>query len=101
MLSDTIKAIQAILTETYGRKDAKELIDRLQKHEREKLNLTAALHLEEIRARSEEVEPGGGNERILTLLREGNKSLRGKLAECVEDINDVLEELRYCLMEED
>ena len=90
-------------------------IKQLQGFEKEKLNLTAALHLEKIRERNERLdlelesrrgdECGGGggggddetgeDDRVLRLLRQGISELQGKIRDYVEQINDVLEELRY------
>jgi len=89
-------------------------IETLQKFEKEKLNYTAALHLEKIRGRNEVVEreiafqnasaggrEGGGNERIAKLLEESIVSLQGKVTGCVEGINEILEELRYAAADMD
>jgi len=96
-------------------------IQQLQNLEKEKLNLTAALHLEKIRERNEALgvetsqsssqgnqsnagadDHGGndavvldGDERILTLLRKSVVDLEKKIASFEEEINEVLEELRY------
>jgi len=88
-------------------------IETLQGLEKEKLNYTAALHLEKIRGRNEVVEreiasqngggTGGndGNERIAQLLEESIVSLEGKVRGCVEEINEILEELRYAAADMD
>ena len=84
-------------------------IQQLQNLEKEKLNLTAALHLEKIRERNEtlgvESQSGrgsdadavvmDGDERILKLLRKSVVDLEKKIANFEEEINEVLEELRY------
>uniref|UniRef100_A0A7R9VM29 Uncharacterized protein n=1 Tax=Pseudictyota dubia TaxID=2749911 RepID=A0A7R9VM29_9STRA len=99
VLSDTINTIRAILAEKHGRKDLTKLIGKLQRHEKEKLNTTAALHLERIREKNE-VAPDG-DERIRQLLKGGVASLRAKVTELINEINEVLEELRYEMAEEE
>jgi len=99
VLSDTINTIRAILAEKHGRKDLTKLIGKLQRHEKEKLNTTAALHLERIREKNE-VAPDG-DERIRQLLIGGVASLRAKVTELINEINEVLEELRYEMAEEE
>jgi hypothetical protein len=97
VLSDTINTIAFILKEVHKRSDLVTLLSKLQKEEREKLNVTAALHLERIRERN----VAGGDERVSRLLQEGVASLKQKVATCIDAINDVLEEIRYALAEED
>lgn len=102
VLSETIIAIRKALVETHKRKDLETMLTNLQSHEKEKLNLTAALHLERIREKNENVgNVGGADKRISRLLSEGVKSLQGKVASCIEEINEVLEEMRYALLEEE
>jgi len=98
--SDTINVIQRVLEEKHQRHDLKKLIETLQKHEKDKLNLTAALHLERIREKSQQVDTNG-DERITALLRQGISSLRGNIQACVEEINEVIEELRITMVEEE
>jgi hypothetical protein len=96
--SDTINIIQTVLKEpSRNRPDLQQLIATLQTHEKEKLSLTAALHLDRIR----ESQQVGGDERILTLITQAVASLRTKIEACVEQINDVLEEIRYAMVEEE
>jgi hypothetical protein len=97
VLSDTINIIQTALADSRSRKDLRDLIANLQQHEKEKLSLTAALHLDRIR----ESQQVGGDERILELLRLGVVSLRTKIEACVDNINEALEELRYAMVEEE
>lgn len=103
VLSDTINTIRSVLG-----KDAtplKKQIAALQKHEQQKLNFTAALHLEKIREKNESV--GGQNtdadetadDRVVKLLRKGVLSLEQQIQATVESINEVLDELRCLLME--
>lgn len=101
VLSETINLIQGILDGKHQRKDLTVLVAALQNHEREKLNLTAALHLERIRAQNQLLETSEGDERITGFLNEGVASIRRRVATCVEEINDVLEELRYAKLEEE
>lgn len=53
VLSDTINNISQILVENHKRKDLGKIIKDLQSNEKEKLNTTAALHLERIREKNE------------------------------------------------
>ena len=92
VLSDTINIISCILVEKHNRTDLQSLIRALQRQEQEKLNLTAALHLERIRESSHINED---DERVSNLLKEGVILLKKRLAGCVERINEVLEELRF------
>jgi len=109
-----------------GGRDGKEVvkwIEKLQGLEKEKLNYTAALHLEKIRGQNEVVEREiafqnastttggeedrgggvvGGKDRIVAkLLEESIVSLQGKVTGCVEGINEILEELRYAAADMD
>ena len=105
VLSEMINAVQKVLTEKHDRSDLTVLISRLQKGEKEKLNLTAALHLERIRAQSQrqlvEQSMESADTRISSLLHQSVDSLKQKIADIVEDINEVLEELRLSLLEDD
>ena len=56
VLSDTINGAKATLEERHNRKDISTVICQLQKSEGEKLNLTAALHLERLRLRNSELD---------------------------------------------
>jgi hypothetical protein len=104
VLSETIKAVQKTLTDKHDRKDLNLLISRLQRGEKEKLNLTAALHLERIRKQNQqqldEQSMGTADLRILSLLQQGVSSLKQKIAAEVGEINEVLEELHFYFMEE-
>ena len=102
VLSDTINAVKSSLEENNntkqdnGRKEISNFITQLQKCESDKLNLTAALHLERLRLRNLRVGDGDGEDNDVTmkLLTEGIRSLETKIASAVESINEVLEELR-------
>lgn len=70
----------------------------LQNLEREKLNYTAALHLEKIRERNERLNVEAresSDEKVLNLLQQGVMDLQSKISRCIEQINESLEELRY------
>jgi hypothetical protein len=107
VLSDTINAIEGVLVEGHNRRDLQKLLRQLQQHEKEKLNVTAALHLERIRERNQKLQVNnynnnnGGDERVSRLLQEGVTAMKERIATCVEGINEVLEELRYALAEEE
>ena len=114
VLSETVIAVRRLLDDSsrHNRKDLVLLLTRLQQGEKEKLNLTAALHLEKIRAANQEqldeqqaalAASGCGSavdHRIASLLDEGVKSLLQKIALSVEEINDALAELQCALLEE-
>jgi len=92
--SDLINTAKQCLKEQFKRKDLVNLIVQLQQNEREKLNLTAALHLERIRACC------CGTDADHRLLLEGIATLRRKISCVIEKINETLEELRYALTDE-
>ena len=101
------------------------LINRLQRAEQTKLQLTAALHLERIRSQAQKQPTSNGctnsdeideidneielqptdpslneqHERIASLLEDSIHTLQKKIALTIEEINDVLEELRYTTVE--
>lgn len=84
--SDVINTAKRCIAEIHDKKDIEALISSLQSYEKEKLSLTAALHLERIR----EDENKGDQ-----LLLQGISSLRNKIFKVIGNINDCLEELRY------
>ncbi|KAL7523381.1 hypothetical protein ACHAXR_000797, partial [Thalassiosira sp. AJA248-18] len=129
VLSDTINAVKSEVEQrrnnnnnNNNRKDDNDddittIITQLQKSESEKLNLTAALHLERLRLRNSQLDvaitassnEGEGeknntistgssssvvDERTVRLLKDGIQSLERKISRVVETINEVLEELR-------
>lgn len=100
ILSESVKAIQdVLLQEKHGnRKDLVTIVSALQTQEREKLNVTAALHLEKIR---EQNEVSRGDERASDLLKEGVVTLSKRVTACVMAINELLEEIRYAMAEEE
>ena len=90
VLSDTINAVKSALEKVHGRKDIATVISQLQKSEGEKLNLTAALHLERLRLRNEQLDGGegdggGSDDRTVGLLKDGIQSLEQKIARERED----------------
>ena len=97
VLSDTIRAAQKIL-DNRKETDISQLIDQLQKYEKEKLNLTASFHLERIRMQNEE-QHASQDTMTKKLLKDGVKSLERKINTCVERINEVLDELRCSLID--
>ncbi len=86
------------------------LIRDLQESERKKLQLTAAYHLEQIRANNlkqssnansdEEDDEGKIDTRELSLLNKGIASLNSQIETCRSNINEVIDELRCTLLEE-
>lgn len=128
VLSSTINAIRSNLEQLEGEpssiREIQGLLTRLQGAEQSKLQLTAALHLElmrsvaedqkqkaEINPQRREAEKGtvdasvsterGNRETVAKLLNESILLLRKKIAFVIADINDVLEDLRYSIPEED
>ena len=105
VLSDTINAIRKTLLEKHNRKDLDKLLGDLQRHEKEKLSKTAAWHLERIREKNEAAIVNGASAsadtRVHNMLQEGVTTLRSKIEELVEAINETLEELRYAALEEE
>ena len=117
VLSDTINAVKSILqSNNKKRTDITKVITQLQKYEGEKLNMTAALHLEKLRLRNSEVDKAisiggtssnsdsgkedGHDDKTVQLLRDGIQTLEGKISKVIESINEVLEELRCIAMDE-
>jgi len=86
------------LKSAHNNKLLSKIMVKLQKEEKEKLNLTAALHLEKIREQGTLVE---GDERTAALLSEAIMALTTKITTCVQNINEFIEELRCEAMEED
>jgi hypothetical protein len=104
VLSETIKRIQSILTENKKRDELAKLLKDLQAHEKEKLHLTAACHLERIREcnhNGASSEDAAADPQIGRLLKEGVQSLQQKIGACIEDVNEALEEVRCAMLEED
>lgn len=102
VISNSIRGIQQLFQKgDAGDNDVAGFINKLQVFEKEKLNITAALHLEKIRERNERLvlEEAQGDsdsdERILLLLKKGVKELEAKMSDCMENITEILEELRY------
>ena len=114
VLSDTINAVKSIL-QSKKRTDITKVITQLQKYEGEKLNMTAALHLEKLRLRNSEVDKAisisgsnndsgkegeGHDDKTVQLLKDGIQTLEGKISKVIESINEVLEELRCIAVDE-
>jgi len=118
-LSNLVNAVAHSLgTAPHDRKVVAGLLRRVQAEEKEKLSLTAALHLEKFRLATlmgttplgvggcgggggggagEKEKEDGREER---LLREGVKTLEGRIGEVKVRINEIMEELRYEMEEE-
>ena len=116
VLSDTIRSAQSVLETKYQRKDLVKLVSQLQAKEKDKLNWTAALHLERVREHNHRQSssvpdsdssagsnptPRGRDDTIASLMKQDVASLQQKIASCVQDINELLEELRCNLLEEE
>ena len=102
VLSDTVNAVKTSLTEKHKRSDIAQAVGQLQKYEGEKLNLTAAMHLEKLRLKNEELGLSfdGSDQASSRLLKEGIHSLERKIMSNVVSINEVLDELRCISAEE-
>eukprot|EP00588_Corethron_pennatum_P015376 CAMPEP_0194280808 /NCGR_PEP_ID=MMETSP0169-20130528/18906_1 /TAXON_ID=218684 /ORGANISM="Corethron pennatum, Strain L29A3" /LENGTH=251 /DNA_ID=CAMNT_0039025677 /DNA_START=49 /DNA_END=804 /DNA_ORIENTATION=- len=101
-ISERIRAVGAALVGRAGSgaADASRAVRALQEGEREKLNLTAALHLERLRRAGVVPVEGDKDERTNALLEGGVRDLEQRLGLVVEGINDVLEELKGILTDE-
>lgn len=89
VLSNAVRSIQKVIQH----KDCRRALVQLQEGEKNKLNLTAALHLELVRRQAED------DERIQPLLDESIRSLRSQITKSVESINESIDELRINLMD--
>lgn len=106
VLSDSINAIRSTLQQHQDQESSGlcvGLITQLQNAEKNKLRLTAALHLERLRATS--TETGDEKEQhdripISELQQRDIKSLQHGIAASVAEINECLEELRFAAMED-
>ena len=93
VVSDTIQALQA---ELKGRgEEYVTLVRTLQQHEQEKLQYTAALHLEKIRLNQADKDDAATKR----LLQESTTALESKLSGCVNLINEALEEIQCSLVD--
>jgi cysteinyl-tRNA synthetase len=103
VVSETINAVQKSLKKKHERTDLSAVISRLQAGEKEKLSLTAALHLEKIRAQAQaciDKETLASDTRISSLLSQGISSLQQKILATIDGINESLEELTMALDDE-
>lgn len=122
VLSETMKMIQSIFINPpslsllqQSRPALGRVLADLQRHEKEKLQLTAALHLERLRL-SCLSHPQGGDDhegddddsnnnnddrRTLDLVEQGVRYLSQKLTSCIENINDSIDEIRCTVMDEE
>lgn len=107
VLSDTISSIHKEFTNRRKRTDIIHLIQQLQNNERDKLNATAAYHLECMREQQQQQHADRDNNdnnnkasNILGLLQQSIKSLKEKIQQCVNNINEVMEEIQAILVEE-
>ena len=99
VLSDSINNIRKILLDKLNQTSIANFISQLQDKERAKLNLTAALHLERIRIQQMETSDEA-KDRILELLLEGVASLRSQMRSNIEEINEIMDDLRCSLLDE-
>ena len=119
VLSNTVTAVRDELSDrkkesTTGTSTLSSVItwiNDLQDSEKQKLQLTAAYHLEQIRANNlkksnasgdneEDGDAQGIDERELLLLQNGISDMRSKIGTCISDINSIIEDLRCTLVEE-
>lgn len=102
VLSDTINAAKSCLMEQHEKKDICEGVNQLQKHESEKLNYTAALHLERLRLNNSELGVGNdADERAAKLLKESINTLEQKISQSIDEINEIIDELRCIALDEE
>lgn len=95
IISSSIRDILSILEKRNGSLELKQActaIKQLQLYEKEKLNLTAAWHLEKIREKNESLD--GGDSKVHQLLKQGADDLEAKIGICIEHINEVLDDIR-------
>lgn len=105
VLSDTINVVLDTLR-SQGFDEWTKLISKLQKAEKTKLSLTAALHLEQMRAASHvrvELSLGEGvaSTGVSDLHQSDMRSLKQGIASLVTSINEVIEELRYASLNDE
>jgi hypothetical protein len=86
--------------ETRQEKEISNPIKQLQGLEKEKLHLTAAHHLERIRLQNEGQQPNK-DPRAMKLLEDGVASLQRKIATCIGNINECIDEIRCLLIDMD
>jgi DNA repair REX1-B len=118
-VSETLITIQNILQDVgHSRPDLSDWIGKLQIREKEKLQMTAALHLEKIRlyqlqqqrsklmcsdsndaVQDDDVDSENKEDKIFQLLQDEILSLRSRIDVCVRDINEILDEIRYAIVE--
>jgi len=111
--SNTINMIKSILDEKYEKKKCYvKLITKLQSFEKIKLDYTTAYQLECIRLnhmKTDNDDDDNDNsmqqdeqyKKVRDLLQDGVKDLKKKIVKCMEDINDILEEIRYGILDEE
>jgi hypothetical protein len=106
IVGDTIQAVHATLDERNGttttndknvslRKETQRLVRTLQQYEKQKLQYTAALHLEQIRLHQTSEDDHTSRK----LLEDSTRTLHQKLTACISEINDVLEEIQCTLLD--
>ena len=107
VLSNTINAVKRILLQPHSdhcqeAKQVAQLIEQLQRHEKEKLQFTAALHLEKIRKSQEIMDDDNhasllstnNNNNIAILIHQSIDSLQIQLRDTMQQINEILEEIQ-------
>ncbi|KAL3793107.1 hypothetical protein HJC23_005609 [Cyclotella cryptica] len=102
VLSDTVNAVKSSLIEQHKRHDIARIVTQLQKYEGEKLNLTAAIHLEKLRLKNSDLglSFNGSDERSARLLEKGIQNLEKNISTNIEAINEMIEELRCIAVDE-
>lgn len=104
VVSNTIRGVaeeMATRSNNHSLKQYIQWIKSLQALEKEKLQLTAALHLEKIRANNEQGQKRHKeSDSVFGLLLQGITAMEEKIQTCVSEINEVLDELRSALADE-
>jgi hypothetical protein len=106
VLSESINQARSLLHQKCEQSETiVALICRLQSAEKDKLNYTAALHYEQIRSQAHQLavetsaRTDDGGTTISSMLLEDVRSLKHKIAASVNEVNEVLEELRFAMID--
>jgi uncharacterized protein HemY len=112
VLSESINQARTLLQQRLeGKSEIGTLIGRLQNAEKDKLNYTAALHYEQIRSHqhaqlaveqsTRTTHDTNKGTPISSMLLADVRSLKQQICTLVEEVNEVLEELRFAAIDEE
>lgn len=104
VLSESINYARIVMEKKFKKSTAAALVCRLQQAEKEKLNYTAALHLEQMRSQAHLSTEGDqtidqSSASISSMLLKDVRSLKQKIIVSVETVNEVLDELKFAMVE--